>query len=634
MPYQNLHLRSNVQGKEPVAGTATGQLPVGSIGINFNADEPFLTIQDSAGAIRRIAGLKVGTTAPATPTAGETWLDTTVSTKPVFKVHDGTAWQVAGGSGVTGGGTAPASPSEGDLWVDTSVSGSPVLMVYNGTSWAAVFPDAPDGLIDGTVQYSRQVVTAGGVQTKTWEPIAAAGTPDKIEEGNTSAEVIDTGTDGRFVVTTEGKEALRVDNQQRVGIGTTPSAAPLEIKCNSSYHNIALRGTDTGVLASERATIRAYNAAGINGFISWDNDTTTLGGSRDAPVLFSTNNAGVYNERMRVDSSGRLLVGTSSSSSNLYVGGGNITGKIQIAGSGAGYNTGLSLLNYDSAGACPILSIGTSLGSSIGSNVAVASGNDYGIINFVGNDGTNFRSGAQIRAVCDGSVSAGDLPTRLAFLTTPSGSAAPVERMRITSGGGLLAGATAPISIGGVSSVHNFVGDESSKWAAVVRNAASSTPYGLAISYYGASPNNIDSDFLYCIDSVAERAKIRSNGGLANFSANNVNLSDRNLKKDISLAAGTWDCLKAWEIVNYRYKDQPDDADLNMGVIAQQIAESCPEVITVFQAAKQATKGLPAQEERIGVKEQQMVWMAIKALQEAMERIEQLEAKVNTLEGN
>jgi hypothetical protein len=139
---------------------------------------------------------------------------------------------------------------------------------------------------------------------------------------------------------------------------------------------------------------------------------------------------------------------------------------------------------------------------------------------------------------------------------------------------------------------------------------------------------------LYCIDSVAERAKIRSNGGLANFSANNVNLSDRNLKKDISLAAGTWDCLKAWEIVNYRYKDQPDDADLNMGVIAQQIAESCPEVITVFQAAKQATKGLPAQEERIGVKEQQMVWMAIKALQEAMERIEQLEAKVNTLEGN
>ena len=34
---------------------------------------------------------------------------------------------------------------------------------------------------------------------------------DKIEEGNTKAEVIDTGTDGRFVVTTEGVERVVVD---------------------------------------------------------------------------------------------------------------------------------------------------------------------------------------------------------------------------------------------------------------------------------------------------------------------------------------------------------------------------------------------------------------------------------------
>ena len=33
---------------------------------------------------------------------------------------------------------------------------------------------------------------------------------DKIEEGDTKAEVIDTGTDGRFVVTTEGAERLRI----------------------------------------------------------------------------------------------------------------------------------------------------------------------------------------------------------------------------------------------------------------------------------------------------------------------------------------------------------------------------------------------------------------------------------------
>jgi hypothetical protein len=138
---------------------------------------------------------------------------------------------------------------------------------------------------------------------------------------------------------------------------------------------------------------------------------------------------------------------------------------------------------------------------------------------------------------------------------------------------------------------------------------------------------------LYCGDGAAERCTIRSNGGIANFSANNVNLSDRNFKKDISPAAATWGCLKEWEIVNFRYKDQPDDADLNLGVIAQQVAESCPEVITVFQEAKEATETEPAQEERLGVKDQQMMWMAIKALQEAQLRIETLEAEVAALKG-
>jgi hypothetical protein len=128
--------------------------------------------------------------------------------------------------------------------------------------------------------------------------------------------------------------------------------------------------------------------------------------------------------------------------------------------------------------------------------------------------------------------------------------------------------------------------------------------------------------------------EVRGNGGIANYSANNVNLSDRNAKKDIVLAAGTWDCLKEWEIVNFRYKDQPDDADLNMGVIAQQVAESCPEVITVFQEAKEATETKPAQEERLGVKDQQMMWMAIKALQEAQIRIETLEAEVAALKAS
>jgi hypothetical protein len=166
----------------------------------------------------------------------------------------------------------------------------------------------------------------------------------------------------------------------------------------------------------------------------------------------------------------------------------------------------------------------------------------------------------------------------------------------------------------------------------VISNTASSSPSGLEVVYTAADPNGTGNQFFACYGNGSTlRASIRSNGGLANFSGNNVNLSDLNVKKDIAPAVGTWDCLKEWEIVNFRYKDQPEDADLNLGVIAQQVAESCPEVVTVFQEAKEATETEPAQEERLGVKDQQMMWMAIKALQEAQLRIEALEAEVAAL---
>jgi hypothetical protein len=210
------------------------------------------------------------------------------------------------------------------------------------------------------------------------------------------------------------------------------------------------------------------------------------------------------------------------------------------------------------------------------------------------------------------------MPGRLVFSTTADGASSPTERMRIANNG--------------KTSIAHANNDTT---LAVQNTNASPDGSNVLIdaSFIPATPNNTTTRFFVGRDNSAVRAEIRSNGGLANFSANNVNLSDRNAKKDIAPAAGTWDCLKEWEIVNFRYKDQPDDADLNMGVIAQQVAENCPEVITVFQEAKEATETEPAQEERLGVKDQQMMWMAIKALQEAQLRIETLEAEVAALKG-
>ena len=209
-------------------------------------------------------------------------------------------------------------------------------------------------------------------------------------------------------------------------------------------------------------------------------------------------------------------------------------------------------------------------------------------------------------------------------------SGAVSERARIDNSGRLLIGATAAVSGGDANGRVQVSQDIASNTCIlVVENTASSGNLScIRARLRNSSPNSIYSAFLQCDDSTTSRLTLRSNGGIANYSANNQNLSDRNAKKDISPAADTWDCIKEWEIVNYRYKDQSDDADLNLGVIAQQVAESCPEVITVFQEAKEATEDAPAQEERLGVREQQMYWMAIKALQEAQVRIEQLEQRL------
>jgi hypothetical protein len=127
-----------------------------------------------------------------------------------------------------------------------------------------------------------------------------------------------------------------------------------------------------------------------------------------------------------------------------------------------------------------------------------------------------------------------------------------------------------------------------------VMNTSASTPNGMFIYFSGATPNNTSQYFLYCQDSTTLRAEIRSNGGLANYSANNVNLSDERVKKDVENLGSQWNCIKEWNLVEFRYNEQADDAPKNCGVIAQQIQEHCPEVVQVFQEAKDAVEAKEA----------------------------------------
>jgi len=166
----------------------------------------------------------------------------------------------------------------------------------------------------------------------------------------------------------------------------------------------------------------------------------------------------------------------------------------------------------------------------------------------------------------------------------------------------------------------------SSNTITIHNNQAS--PYGLMIRYSSYSPNNNDNWFVTCEDSTTTRIKLRSDGGINNYQGNNTNYSDIRLKKDIIPLDSYWDKFKAIEIVKFKYKDQTHD-DYNIGVIAQQVESTAPEFVSLGEIDKDTPEdGIPIK----SIYTEDLHHATIKVLQEAMTKIETLEAKVQYLE--
>jgi hypothetical protein len=143
-------------------------------------------------------------------------------------------------------------------------------------------------------------------------------------------------------------------------------------------------------------------------------------------------------------------------------------------------------------------------------------------------------------------------------------------------------------------------------------------------TYNSVDANNAVSRFLICdAGASVSRADIRSNGGLANYQANNVNLSDVRTKTDIKPLGSYWNKIKSLEVVTFKYKDQTHDDD-NIGLIAQQVESVAPELIDADGFGETPEDGVPLKT----IYTADLYHASIKALQEAMARIEALEAKL------
>lgn len=109
-----------------------------------------------------------------------------------------------------------------------------------------------------------------------------------------------------------GAEAMRIDSSGNVGVGTTSPGDKIHVSFNSgSLNGIRVQNTNSG----GQSAVSYYNDVGTQkADVWWNNSGSTLNFrtlSTD-PMVFYTNNT----ERMRIDSSGNLLVGTSSATAN------------------------------------------------------------------------------------------------------------------------------------------------------------------------------------------------------------------------------------------------------------------------------------------------------------------------------
>jgi hypothetical protein len=180
--------------------------------------------------------------------------------------------------------------------------------------------------------------------------------------------------------------------------------------------------TMTGVLAVTAGTAALPGIA-----VSGDTNTGIYSPGADQ-LAIATGGA----ERACIDSSGRLLVGTSSARTNFF--NTTISSNIfQIERSGAAESAGATFTSYNTGAGAPFLVFARSNSSTAGTNTLVSSGQNCGLLSFQGNDGTEFVEAASIVCEVDGTPGANDMPGRLVFSTTADGAASPTEALRITN---------------------------------------------------------------------------------------------------------------------------------------------------------------------------------------------------------